>query len=673
MANISSINGQLSLFQEEQKNDETILAIHSKVERIEPTDWGLLFSGFDEIHIITYSANSKKIEEFLRYFKRAEVIIGSPSQINHGLGELFAMQEVTNNEILGNAYIRDRINSGEFRIYVTSQSHAKLYLLKNSRGDCRVIMSSANCSTQGWDGTQYETYSVYDDPDLYETLIATYEMIREESSSKISVNAKEIKSDGSNLEEHPVIRKIIQTNRAVVIKDVATDEETDFVYRITSRTKEWEKRFRDIKISPDDKGSMMFDIKHAKKLKSAVSKAIEETRRKEFVNPEFVIDYDSRQIVFANETLSLNPPKEKVEGDIHTLVNYINGVENFVGNSARQKRLYWQVINYMFCSPFFARLRHEYASHVPANSVGKYFPMFMILRGPRDAGKSSIVETIQRFMFNTHISSIIRDDFTSKRFTNYFSIKGVPVLVDDITNSQWRYARDIIKNEDALLRSDNKDTHGCFIITTNYAENVDPSISKRMIIFHIGNQLTSNKAAEMDRFLKETKDKTTNSLYCEYLRRILPKVIELIDQINNPEAVGPKWSPDIFRISAETLREIFADYGFDIPDELHEFTRLDYMGDEIKSEKAVEKLINMYQLNPEFFAIDRKKDKMIIDLNQLEPKEMTDFVKTLESELPADTERIHVGNKIIMNLSSIEQYAGMRFKTKGVIQKLFGK
>lgn len=92
--------------------------------------------------------------------------------------------------------------------------------------------------------------------------------------------------------------------------------------------------------------------------------------------------------------------------------------------------------------------------------------MYMIIRGPKSGGKSSIIRTGQHLMFGKSLHTLPTSVISPIKLDAYkVGIKGCPVLIDDVTNSRFRYLKDIVKSDDALIRGHNIN-HGTFLITT---------------------------------------------------------------------------------------------------------------------------------------------------------------------------------------------------------------
>ena len=58
----------------------------------ETMSWRDLFSGFDELHAITYSSGINFVYQLLEMFKKAEIIFGCDEVISYSLQEVMAYQ-----------------------------------------------------------------------------------------------------------------------------------------------------------------------------------------------------------------------------------------------------------------------------------------------------------------------------------------------------------------------------------------------------------------------------------------------------------------------------------------------------------------------------------------------------------------------------------------------------
>lgn len=623
------------------------------------TTWQELFSGFDELYALTYSIGMNQVEDIMENFKHGEVIIGSPSQIRLQPARIFAEQQYDIKYFSHNRKLQERVKNGSFHLYVTTGSHEKLYLLKAYDGRRRVIMSSANLSARAWEGTQLEGYTCFDDAEMYEKNFERFEALKHDSSDEIGIDAKEIREDGQNIEDLPLVKRIIQAREAVVIHDVPDREETEYLTQTAENTRKWEKYLKEARIAADKDNVLTIDPKKITKMKQSMKKDHSEASSKIVSNPEFLIDYNFHTAKFAGMDMDLQPTDAEVTNDIAIIKQYMQGTHDFTGDTAELRRIYWKTMIYMFGAPFIASLRYSYREIAPANSVGRQFPMYLLLRGPKNGGKSSIIGTIQCLMFGKTLKKLSPKVIPTSFDAYLKEVKGCPVLIDDITNNRFKYLKDIVKNEDLLLRLKMLN-HGCFILTSNEADKVDADVAKRMVVFNIRNQLADDTAAKRDRSMHRIQKEMGTAFYRRYLCLMIPKVEKLIELVKNDSVADPEWKPDIFELSAKTLLEIFEEAGEEVPAELLPYKWEDFMGEAIKADKAVNIIRQVYALAPEVFDIREDKDLLLLNLSKanLSYKD----IECLKNELPVSTAQRCVASTLPIQLSAMAMYAGIDFK-----------
>ena len=655
------------------KKISVTFAEYKRTESVEPED---LFKGFNELRAVTFSAGINQVEHFMKFFERGEVIIGSPQQITADFAEMIALQESAVDYVSENSFLQKMIAEKKFKFYVTCRVHAKIYLMKSNDGRCRVILSSANFSANAWQMRQKENFVVMDEPEAYEYYLNVFEELRKNSSDEIGIDARTLKEDGTNLEDLPATKEAAHSKTAVVVYEQPPDskEETEYLFAQRKTAEKFREVLKAAGVHPNEEGKILLTADKIIRMKKIMRNAHEENlarkKNKTVVMPELLLDFEKRRVTFNDELWDLEPPAEEIRNDIKNLIDYINRAEIFPGDVIQLKAIYWKVILYMFASPFFARLRYFYKDIVPANSTGKVFPMYMILRGGTHGGKSLIVETTQRLMFNRTLPLIPANRFSTKYFPDYkLGVKGCPMLIDDITNANLKYMKDIVKDDYILINEKILD-HGTFIFTSNDAEQVKPEVSKRVVVFTINNRLNADVANRQDASIKKLRDEMHNALYRAYLKKIFPAVEELINEMIR--GGRENWLPDIFKISSETLTEIFREHGFEVPCELKIFSWTDFLGEEIKSKQAVGTIENLFEFSPQIFSVNEGKDRLTIDLSSLDQKTQQKVSDILEAELPPSTERIRVGNIVTMKLSEIKKFARLPLSDdKNFLQKIF--
>lgn len=629
----------------------------------ETTTYHELFSGYNELRVITFSYGVSFVEKIMKLFDRGEVIIGYNKMINKNTADLFALQEYATNYVCKNAYLQKRIQDDEFRFFVLSDlvSHQKIYLLKADDGRVRTIMGSANFTETAWTGEQIENVTVCDDPECYEVYAVRYETLKRFSTDEIAKDAKPIKEDCENADEFPIFKKV-EAEHAVVLHDSASEEEKEYVFHAEKLDKEWEERLKEVKIKPDKDGKILVEIKHMKTLLNCIRKDNAKKRERQMINPQFIINYDEHSATYNQKQFDLNPLKDDVISDLKNLIEYMDGFSLFTKDTTRLKTLYWKVLNYVFLSPFIAKLRYD------GNRNGyqdRFFPMYMLIYGDSDAGKTGFINLARQMMFQEKLNSLTQDFFSSKPMTALKAdVKGCPILIDELTPTYWKYAKDIVKMDVNLIK-EHLINHPTFILLSNDINNVAPELSKRIIVINLDNRLDRTAAAYNGKKINTILKNVTNALYREYLRRMFMAVDQLVEEMQaHDEESKDDWIPDIFSISSQILLDIMQDFSVVIPEELHVFTWFDYMGDTVIGEKSTGIIIEEYEHNSKIFHVDLAKNSLEIDFSCYDDNETKKKLRILHDELPASVECKIIGTKAVMKLDAIRKHSGIDFKKR---------
>ena len=665
-------SGQMSLFEivpgmkeEIARKPEDIISV-TKVKFIsqENTTYEELFKGYNELRVITYSYALGFIEQIMHFFDRGEVILGFEQLVNKDTASLIANQQFSINEICKNSYLQKRIINDEFRFYVLNDliSHQKVYLLKADDGRVRTITGSANFSHRAWTGEQIETITVCDDLECYKVYERQYETLQQFSTDEISKNATPISEDGENAEELPIFKRIEKEN-AVLIHDTQTGEEQEYAFHAEKLSNEWKERLNAVKLKPSKDGKLLLELKSIRKMLTGIKKDNEIKRERELINPQFVLDFTNHTATYNQKTFTLTPDASAIKSDLLNIYEYMDGFDLFTKDTTRLKTLYWKVLNYMFLSPFIAKLRYEGNRY---DYEERFFPMYMLIYGDSDAGKTGFINLTRQLMFDEKMNPLTQDYFSSKLMTSLKAdVKGCPILIDELTPTYWRYAKDIVKMDSTLIK-EKMTNHPTFVLLSNDINNIAPELSKRIIVINLDNRLDRTAAAYNGKKINTIIRNVSNALYCEYLRRMFEGVDTLIQEIQEHDIDDNKenWIPDIFALSSNILQDIMQEYGSYVPAEFRVFTWFDYMGDSVISEKASGIIRDEFTHNTGIFSPNETKNELEIDFSCYDDNESKKKLRILHDELPADVECKIVGTKVVLKLSAIRKHTGLTFKAK---------
>ena len=112
---------------------------------------------------------------------------------------------------------------------------------------------------------------------------------------------------------------------------------------------------------------------------NAKKAGIRQIRLKQVVEPypEITFDYQNLSMNLSGEPMNLNPPEEDVKADIKHLLSIFEKYNSFVGTDPeKQQDIYYKLLNAMFASPFFARLRCE--AELLENAASS-FPLYLLI------------------------------------------------------------------------------------------------------------------------------------------------------------------------------------------------------------------------------------------------------------------------------------------------------
>ena len=143
-----------------------------KVEMLSVGDMPVreLFSGFDTLRAITFSASANFVDRIVGLFEYAEIVVGAEFLVRKNAGLHDAMyQSLAAAKLAGEIpekypNIGDRMRAGAFQLKVANVclDHRKLYILSSRDGRTRVVITSANMSGAAWSGEHMEHYEYAD-------------------------------------------------------------------------------------------------------------------------------------------------------------------------------------------------------------------------------------------------------------------------------------------------------------------------------------------------------------------------------------------------------------------------------------------------------------------------------------------------------------------------------
>lgn len=620
----------------------------------ESLSWQALFSGFDTLHAITYSSGIGFVYRLLDLFEQAEIVFGCDEVISYSLQEVMAYQCKMVERIRETAGkikldLVSRIEKGTLRFYVARSvlSHEKIYLLSAKDGRKRVIMGSANMSFSGFGGHQRENICYLDGEKAYDWYWDCYYQLREESTDQITKEALLCADDGENLEELP-IAGTIRTRKALVIQPI---EEAKEEVRFVLDVKNLAAKFTPSVPKPDKKGKWMLSPEKIKTIRRQVvsSKTKEKELQSEY--PQLEIFPDESMVRLNGTELDLSPSREEVVRDTALFLKYMDGYEKFHGDITGMQRRYYEFANWFFCSPFMACMR-DMAVRYNQNLLP--YPVFGLVYGQSKAGKTSFLETLLKMMIGQK-TKLSAPDFTRSSIENLKrTVKGAPIIVDDLTNTRFtQHAIETIKNDDFGV-VDGLLHYPAVVISANEdVKAVAPEVIRRTVICRVQAGLTNTEVMRSS-VVRTVQREIGTAFYREYLRRMLEKVSGLLEEMKDDESEN---APDILAESSQILRDMFTEYGEgELPDYIRTLTLEDYFSEKVTGRYAMETIRNAWQTSRSAFEISERANELRYNAGA------TYEADRILKELPETLEAHKSRDWVVMNLEEAKKFFGVSFK-----------
>ncbi len=513
-----------------------------------------LFEGYDSLRVLTYSASTNAIVRMLdNYtFETFECVFGYEGTLRE-IRSVLAFQKIvvgdTRAAIMGlkderHIRILEKVHSGRahFRVLRKSIAHAKLYLLSARDGRRRVIIGSANLSEQAFSGNQSETLVVFDnDEAAWSHYSRMLDEIRDSASDEIPLPEERITIAEIEVSDTPIMSNV----GTVVIEAPATAES-----QISSPV-QIERIEKVAAVLGPRLSSAVPAVRNGRQtitpeIKREISRIRLVKSAEEADNRYFSIDRVNHTALLSGEPFSLEWDDSRVRDDSELLLDYFTNYEGaFEGNVARLQRDYFALMSWLYFTPFLCDLRS--LSLLQDSDVIRY-PLFAIVFGKSNCGKTSLIDTLMTSMFGI-AHTLDKRSFTMSQLRGLqHGYKRFPVVFDDIGRTGFnRHGRDMIKDE---LQPTVSEYPG-FILSMNAEPQSFPDeIVKRTMMVYTTTALPAH-AEELRQRLQGRVQEIRRGLTGHLYRRYLGEVMGRLDEARLPD--------DWLALSSEVLSEILTE------------------------------------------------------------------------------------------------------------------
>ncbi|MDU3111845.1 MAG: phospholipase D-like domain-containing protein [Megasphaera sp.] len=678
---------QLSLFETEDgqvKSPNLLRCYKNRLVSIENMSVHDLFNGFDEIRVITFSYDVAMIHWLMKKFRYGEILlvadfmVRKDTRTTEKVAAMLAGADIAAEKIRKYSDLVQKMLDGNLVIHssINILDHRKLYLLHSDDGRTRVITTSANMTRRAWSADQMENVAFYDESDAYAAYIQEFHTAWK-MSADIPYKVVAAEETDSPKDANAILKKVVETNKAIILQTPAEDEQTvitnyQYVMDADKAREKYLELLKDTGIRTTKDGVIKLNPKIVEKIEVNAKKAgIRQIRLKQVVEPypEITFDYQNLSMNLSGEPMNLNPPEEDVKADIKHLLSIFEKYNSFVGTDPeKQQDIYYKLLNAMFASPFFARLRCE--AELLENAASS-FPLYLLISSRHaSTGKTFFIKAILKLMTGKkHLRTLAARSCSSKTAVALqVEGKGVPFFIDEVNNAYLSHMKSAIKDTEDICERLQLDTTPMLIFASNDVTNPDMPLRKRMIFLAPKGTIPSD--VDQTAWLSAGNrliSRLGTGLYCEYIRRMLPKVRNLIDQIQEElkADVSHDWYPDIMPLSSETLMEIVKDFGFDQPSY---FRMLNWSDDFSENARHIaadtfREIRELYASNKRVFTIDKNTVTIETGTDTASKRRIDSWAAVLPREVIKEEPMwIKTGWIIVFNRAELEKRSGIRFK-----------
>ena len=478
-----------------------------------------LISGYSSVRVLTYSNSLSMISRAASLVEDLEIIFGREDIVGEAEKLYWFQDELVRavREQIGSADpLREKIEAGNLRLFVVKDlvSHEKLFLMESEGGKKRVLTGSANLSERAFSGRQNEGYVLYEDDDAaWDYYVVRYERIKERSA--LGVPKRALLSEEPDVADLPAFSG---DNGARIVAVEDGSPENGVVRKVLSS--KTPKHFAGLSsVVSKSKGSAHLD----RKARGEAITYMKSNLRTADSNPEeyMSIDVASGSVELSGRRLELEVPEEEVKADVDTWIEYFDGFSAFRGENEKLARDYFAFWSWLWFGPLLCDLRN--AARARHEDVWDY-PIFGILYGMSNCGKSEFIDTLLLSMFGK-AGTTPTEWFTRNRVANLMAEnKRYPLVFDDLERKRYSdYAVSLIKEDHVRLPE-----YPPVVLSMNATtqDTFETEVRKRCFVVYTGASLPDDapEFRELGKKVSSLKHALTTSLYREYLKRVLVRL-----------------------------------------------------------------------------------------------------------------------------------------------------
>ena len=554
---------------------------------------------FDEIYICTFVSSPKYFFKQTQEYLKIELLLGIEDNVN---ADKFIFDPKYTSDFfqsLPNETIK-KITNNSIKISYTKPGitiHSKIYIQRNSKtNNTRIIIGSANYSNKAFaNNNQFEELLVYDsdyNSKLTNYYVNRYMYIKENTLDFVpkyirkKIDQEELKIITINNEESLEIlnERLHNIQAAVILPDELGEDIQRTKKLIAKQEEDTKKELQSIVKSKQiieiitkttkNRTEFIKPAQFVKKKEQIITKVLSPTKViKEFKDTRINLVYSEKDthiflkdeksdilISFAQETT-----KEILEKKLKQLEKFIVAYSKYTLNTeeATQKRIF-EAILYSFISPYMWKLRETAMWQQGRDEVKSGFPLFMLIAGMAQSGKTHLIKFISQIMGNhgSYFHYIKQAKLSSMNQANpqiiyqFFEDENLtPIFIDEINKEYFSstssatssyMGEGFIKN----LTNAKEGRHPCMIATSNTDFSANSQVMRRIYYIQLNNPFDSSKKVETAEYFTTLLNDFGTELYRDFLYRIEEQFKNGIE-INVNDILAP--ARDIFKKYYEML------------------------------------------------------------------------------------------------------------------------
>ena len=526
--------------------------LHSQFQRAEKFNWEL-FQGFDSLRVLTYSASADAIVKMLDdfEFQQFDCVFGSEYTLGD-FKKVLAFQKVlvedTRAAIMKlqdsrHRRVLEQVQSGRasFRVMTSYVAHSKLYLL-SAPGKYRVLSGSANLSLSAFGGRQAENLFCFDnDEAAWKHFNQLYDDIYRTATFKIELPAEMIREAEIEIVDAPILGPDLD-EIIIPVPPGGSEAEHLQIHRVEQELAKIDRLLTPF-LPPVRKGRQTITPVHRSRLRGIklVKSPADADHRK------FSLDRVHLTAAMDGKSYPLCWEEEEVRVDIALWCQYFENFQGaFVGDVPRLQRDYFTLMGWLYFAPFLCDLRAQ-AFALDLDVI--QFPLWAIVYGKSNCGKTSLIDTLMTSMFGS-AHTLEKQIFTTAQLRAVQQAYcRFPVVFDDIGRKAFNaHGKDLIKDEldpptpeyPGILLSMNADQH-----------SFPDEVMKRCLMIFTATALPVHDEKLRQDLQAKTQD-IRRGLTGHFFRRYLTDVMRRLDTLDNTPP------PDWLSLSTEVLHGLFA-------------------------------------------------------------------------------------------------------------------